>query len=212
MEAQQVGDDTTLARIIRLVEEAGSSKAPISKLADRISGVFVPIVIAIAALAAVLWLLLGAEPEFALSIGIAILVISCPCALGLATPVAIMVGTGKGAANGILVRSAEALETTHTVKTVVLDKTGTVTTGKPAVTDILPADGLEPDLLLTIAASLESVSEHPLADAILSEAKNRSFDHKRRTGHDGLVAQNAVFASVAQSCRVARVTLPVMDT
>lgn len=176
MEAQQVGDDTTLARIIRLVEEAGSSKAPISKLADRISGVFVPIVIAIAALAAVLWLLLGAEPEFALSIGIAILVISCPCALGLATPVAIMVGTGKGAANGILVRSAEALETTHTVKTVVLDKTGTVTTGKPAVTDILPADGLEPDLLLTIAASLESVSEHPLADAILSEAKNRSFD------------------------------------
>lgn len=175
MEAQQVGDDTTLARIIRLVEEAGSSKAPISKLADRISGIFVPIVIAIALVASIVWLLLGAEPEFALGIGIAVLVISCPCALGLATPVAIMVGTGKGAANGILVRSAEALETTHTVKTVVLDKTGTVTTGKPTVTDILPADGIAPDRLLTVAASLESVSEHPLADAILSEARGRSL-------------------------------------
>ena len=133
--ATKVGDDTTLAQIIRLVEEASASKAPIAKLADKVSGIFVPVVMIIALLSAVIWLLTGATFEFALSIGIAVLVISCPCALGLATPTAIMVGTGKGAENGILIKSAEALEIAHTVQTVVLDKTGTVTEGKPKVTD-----------------------------------------------------------------------------
>ncbi|MFQ9511875.1 MAG: heavy metal translocating P-type ATPase, partial [Lachnospiraceae bacterium] len=136
MKATKVGDDTTLAQIIQLVEDASNSKAPIAKMADKISGIFVPIVISIAILAAVIWLLVGASFEFALSIGIAVLVISCPCALGLATPVAIMVGTGKGAENGILIKSAESLETAHTIQTVVLDKTGTITEGKPKVTDI----------------------------------------------------------------------------
>lgn len=169
--AQKVGRDTTLAQIIRLVEEAGSSKAPIAKLADKVSGVFVPVVIGIAVLAAAVWLLLGQSFEFALSIGIAVLVISCPCALGLATPVAIMVGTGKGASNGILIKSAEALETAHTVKTVVLDKTGTITEGKPRVTDLIAADGTSEEHLLEIAASLEKLSEHPLAEAIVEKAK-----------------------------------------
>ena len=164
--ADQVGGDTTLARIIRLVEDAGSSKAPIARLADRVSGVFVPIVIAIAAAATVIWLLLGQPFEFALSIGIAVLVISCPCALGLATPVAIMVGTGRGAADGILIRSGEALETAQSVKTVVLDKTGTITEGKPHVTDLLPAAGVSRAELLQIAVSLEKPSEHPLAGAV----------------------------------------------
>ena len=168
--AEKVGDDTTLAQIILLVEEAGSSKAPISKLADSISGVFVPVVILIAVLATVVWLLTGHSFEFALSIGIAVLVISCPCALGLATPVAIMVGTGKGAQNGILFKSAEALELLHQVKTVVLDKTGTITEGKPKVTDILTIDGITEPELLTIAASIERASEHPLAEAILERA------------------------------------------
>lgn len=169
--AEKVGDDTTLAQIIQLVEEAASSKAPISKLADRISGIFVPVVITIAVAATVVWLLLGYGFEFALSIGIAVLVISCPCALGLATPVAIMVGTGKGATHGILIKSAEALEIAHTVNTVVLDKTGTITEGKPQVTDIVPAEGVDPQILLQLAASIEKPSEHPLADAIISRAE-----------------------------------------
>ncbi len=139
-EAKRIGEDTTLAQIIRLVEEAASSKAPIAKLADEISGIFVPVVIAIALISSVAWLLLGNSFEFALSIGITVLVISCPCALGLATPVAIMVGTGQGGAlHGILIKSAEALETAHSVQTVVLDKTGTITEGgKPRVTDLIP--------------------------------------------------------------------------
>lgn len=170
-EAQKVGDDTTLAQIIKLVEEASSSKAPISKMADKISGIFVPVVIIIAILATVVWLILGASFEFALSIGIAVLVISCPCALGLATPTAIMVGTGKGAENGILIKSAEALEIAHHVETVVMDKTGTITEGKPRVTDLL-TDGIDKIEMLKIAASAEKGSEHPLADAILEEAKN----------------------------------------
>lgn len=169
-EAQKVGDDTTLAQIIQLVEEAGNSKAPIARLADKISGVFVPIVIGIALLSTIIWLLLGHPFEFALSIGIAVLVISCPCALGLATPVAIMVGTGKGAENGILIKSAEALETAHNIKTVVLDKTGTITAGKPVVTDIVPNKGSSPNYLLQVAATLEKPSEHPLADAIVEKA------------------------------------------
>lgn len=175
-EALKVGDDTTLARIIQLVEEASSSKAPIAKLADRISRVFVPVVIVIALLATVVWLLLGYPFEFAFSIGIAVLVISCPCALGLATPTAIMVGTGKGAENGILIKSAEALETAHTIETVVLDKTGTITEGKPKVTDIIPDNGITREQLLQMAASLEKSSEHPLAEAIAEEAKRQSVE------------------------------------
>ncbi|NLC84155.1 MAG: heavy metal translocating P-type ATPase [Ruminococcaceae bacterium] len=170
-QAEKVGGDTTLAQIIQLVEEAASSKAPISKLADRISGIFVPVVITIAVVATVVWLLLGYGFEFALSIGISVLVISCPCALGLATPVAIMVGTGKGATHGILIKSAEALEIAHTINTVVLDKTGTITEGKPQVTDIVPAEGVDPQVLLQLAASIERPSEHPLADAIISRAE-----------------------------------------
>ena len=166
--ATKIGDDTTLSQIIALMEEASASKAPISKLADKVAGIFVPVVISIAILATVIWLLLGQTFSFALSIGIAVLVISCPCALGLATPVAIMVGTGKGAENGILIKSAEALETAHTVNTVVLDKTGTITEGHPKVTGLYPSSGVTEEKLLQIAASLESLSEHPLAQAIVS--------------------------------------------
>jgi P-type Cu+ transporter len=169
--AQKVGDDTTLAKIIELVQDASSSKAPIAKLADRISGIFVPVVIGIAVLCVIVWLILGQSFEFALSIGIAVLVISCPCALGLATPVAIMVGTGKGASNGILIKSAEALETAHKIQTVVLDKTGTITEGKPKVTDLVPVNGTSERELLEIAASMEKPSEHPLADAIVEKAE-----------------------------------------
>ncbi len=173
--ATKVGGDTTLAQIIALVEDAANSKAPIAKLADKVSGIFVPVVIGIAVLAAAAWLVAGYSVEFALSTGIAVLVISCPCALGLATPVAIMVGTGKGAENGILIKSAEALETAHTINTVVLDKTGTITEGKPRVTDLVTAPGVEEDLLLSAAASIEKPSEHPLAEAIVEEASARGI-------------------------------------
>ncbi|MDD3193483.1 MAG: heavy metal translocating P-type ATPase [Oscillospiraceae bacterium] len=173
--ATKVGDDTTLSQIIALMEEASASKAPISKLADKVAGIFVPAVITIAILSAVVWLLLGQSFSFALSIGIAVLVISCPCALGLATPVAMMVGTGKGAENGILIKSAEALETAHLVDTVVLDKTGTITEGHPTVTGLYPASGVAKERLLQIAASLESLSEHPLAEAIVQSAKNEGL-------------------------------------
>ncbi len=167
--ATRIGDDTTLAQIIRLVEEASSSKAPIAKLADKISGIFVPVVITIALASFIVWLLLGYPFEFALTIGVAVLVISCPCALGLATPVAIMVGTGQGALHGILIKSAESLETSHGVNTVVLDKTGTITEGKPKVTDIIPGSTLSERELLIIGASLEKPSEHPLAEAIVTK-------------------------------------------
>lgn len=169
MEATAVGANTTLAKIIALVDEATSSKAPIAKLADKISGVFVPAVIAIALTAAIVWLLLGESLHFALTIAISVLVISCPCALGLATPTAIMVGTGRGAKQGILIKSATALETAHKVDTVILDKTGTVTAGKPVVTDILPLAAAK-DELLAAAAALESLSEHPLGQAIIAAA------------------------------------------
>lgn len=175
-EAVNVGDDTALAQIIRLVEEASSSKAPISKLADKISGIFVPTVIIIAAAAAIIWLISGATFEFALSIGIAVLVISCPCALGLATPTAIMVGTGKGAENGILIKSAEALEIAHHIQTVVMDKTGTITEGKPRVTNIAAGNNTDENEILKIAASAEKGSEHPLAEAIVEEAKRRKLE------------------------------------
>lgn len=168
IQVSKVGDDTTFAQIIRLVEEAGGSKAPIAKMADKIAGVFVPIVILIALTASLIWLLSGASFEFALSIGICVLVISCPCALGLATPVAIMVGTGKGAENGILIKSGEALETAHSIDCVVLDKTGTITEGKPKVTN-LRAFECSKEELLSIAGSLEKNSEHPLAEAIMDE-------------------------------------------
>ena len=147
MKAARVGDDTTLSQIIRLVEEAGASKAPIAKLADKVAGVFVPVVMGIALLTAIVWLMYGETPSFALTRAIAVLVISCPCALGLATPVAIMVGTGVGAKNGVLFQSAEALENLHNVNSVILDKTGTVTQGRPVVTDV-KSFGVEPDDLL----------------------------------------------------------------
>ncbi|MGM9916038.1 heavy metal translocating P-type ATPase [Anaerotignum sp.] len=175
MEATRVGNDTTLSQIITLVEEAGASKAPIAKLADTVSGIFVPVVITIAIIATVVWMLLGQPFSFALSIGIAVLVISCPCALGLATPTAIMVGTGKGAEYGILVKSAESLEVAHKIDTVVLDKTGTLTEGHPVVTDILPAPGVLRNPFLRMAASLETLSEHPLAEAVVSYAKEKEI-------------------------------------
>ncbi len=174
-EASRVGEDTTLAQMIRLVEEASASKAPIAKLADKVSGIFVPVVMAIALVAAVAWLITGHSATQALTAGVAVLVISCPCALGLATPVAIMVGTGKGAENGILIKSAEALETLHTIDTVVLDKTGTLTQGRPVVTDIIPAPGNSKEGLLCTAFCLEGPSEHPLATAIVEEAERRNI-------------------------------------
>jgi len=175
LRATKVGNDTTLAQIIELVEDASSSKAPISRMADKISAIFVPVVIGISLLSITVWMLLGYPFDFALSIGIAVLVISCPCALGLATPVAIMVGTGKGAEHGILIKSAESLEMAHKIDTVVLDKTGTLTEGKPKVTDIFSQKSITEIELLELAASLEKPSEHPLAEAILLEAENRSL-------------------------------------
>lgn len=180
IQASKVGDDTTFAQIIRLVEEAGGSKAPIAKMADKIAGVFVPIVILIALTASVIWLLSGASFEFALSIGICVLVISCPCALGLATPVAIMVGTGKGAENGILIKSGEALETAHSIDCVVFDKTGTITEGKPKVTD-LNAFECSKEELLSIAGNLERNSEHPLAEAIMDEVISQGIFKENST-------------------------------
>ena len=177
-QAQKVGEDTTLAQIIALVQDAAATKAPIAKLADRVSGVFVPVVMGIALLAFVVWMLLGQGLEFALARAISVLVISCPCALGLATPVAIMVGTGKGARLNILYKNAEALENAHKIDTVVLDKTGTITAGKPVLTDLIPLAGQSEGELLGLAASLEKPSEHPLADAIL-----------KRTREDGYVAR-----------------------
>ncbi len=167
VKATRVGADTTFSQIIRLVEDASATKAPIAKLADKIAGIFVPVVIGIAVLTAAVWILTGAAFEFALSKAIAVLVISCPCALGLATPVAIMVGTGKGAENGILIKSGEALELAHSVDCVVLDKTGTITEGKPIVTDVLPIH-VTKERLLAIAGGLEKGSEHPLAEAIMN--------------------------------------------
>ena len=176
MTADRVGADTTLSQIVRLMEQAASSKAPISRLADRISAVFVPVVISIAVLAAILWATVGGMGvRFCLSIGIAVLVISCPCALGLATPVAITVATGKAAEKGILIKSAASLELLGRVNTVVLDKTGTVTEGKPRVTDVLCAANVTEEELLCAAASLEKPSGHPLADAIVQEAERRSI-------------------------------------
>ncbi|MCC2508397.1 heavy metal translocating P-type ATPase [Methanimicrococcus blatticola] len=206
MTAVRVGEDTTLAQIIRLVEEASASKAPISKLADRVSAVFVPAVISIAVLATIVWLLLGHPFDFALSIGIAVLVISCPCALGLATPTAIMVGTGKGAENGILFRNAESIETAHTADVVILDKTGTVTVGKPSVTNIYPTGATAKEELMTYAASVEKLSEHPLAMAIVEKAAAMNLnlmpaaDFKQTAGHgiEAMIQNSRIMAGNAK--------------
>jgi Cu+-exporting ATPase len=200
--ATAVGTDTTLSRIIALVEEAGNSKAPIARLADKISGIFVPIVIGIAILSTVVWLIVGAEVGFALSMGITVLVISCPCALGLATPVAIMVATGKGAENGILIKSAESFEIAHQVDTVVLDKTGTITFGKPEVTDVISLSPLQHEELVRIASSLESKSEHPLGKAIVQHALKQglsllavsSFQNRSGYGVQGTVENVMYYA------------------
>lgn len=172
--ADKIGEDTTLAQVIRLVEEAGGSKAPIARLADKIAGIFVPVVMTIALVVAVVWLIAGQSFEFALTNGISVLVISCPCALGLATPVAIMVGTGRGAGMGVLFKNAQALENLHKVDTVVLDKTGTVTVGKPYVVSVLP-NAVSDRELLRIAAALEARSEHPFAKAIMEKAEGISY-------------------------------------
>ncbi len=172
--ADKVGEDTTLAQVIRMVEEAGGSKAPIARLADKIAGIFVPVVMTISAITFAVWMIAGYGMEFALNCGIAVLVISCPCALGLATPVAIMVGTGRGAQMGVLFKNAQALENLHHIDTVVLDKTGTLTTGKPAVTDVLPGS-ISQGRLMQIAAALESKSEHPFAKAILKAMGEHSY-------------------------------------
>ena len=186
VKATRVGEDTTLAQMIRLVDEAASSKAPIAKLADKVAGIFVPAVMAIALITAIVWLVTGHTAEQALTSGIAVLVISCPCALGLATPVAIMVGTGKGAEQGILIKSAEGLENLRSVTTIILDKTGTITEGKPKVTDLYPLGSTTTEELLCIAASLEKPSEHPLGAAVVEEAQNRSIPLCPVTGFEAV--------------------------
>lgn len=225
IEASKVGENTTLSQIIKLVEEASNSKAPISKIADKVSGVFVPVVILISIITAITWIIVGQSIEFALTSAIAVLVISCPCALGLATPVAIMVGTGKGAENGILIKDAESLEMLHKIDTVVLDKTGTITEGKPKVVDIITSQTLignklknvkvienrnntlkvENELLKT-AASLEKNSEHPLAEAILEKASERNvelvdvqeFKAVSGRGIEGVIEKSKYFAGNIQ--------------
>ena len=196
---EKVGEDTALAQIIKLVEEASASKAPISKLADKVAGIFVPVVIGIALVTLIVWLILGYGISHALTMAISVLVISCPCALGLATPTAIMVGTGKGAQLGILTKSAESLETAHKIDTVVLDKTGTITEGKPSVTDIAP-NGISETELLTLAASIEALSEHPLAKAIVERAegielkKAENFTQTAGQGVSGIVGGKKILA------------------
>ena len=174
--ATKVGRDTALSQIVKLVEDAQGSKAPIAKIADKVAGVFVPVVMIIAAVAAVAWLIAGKDIAFALTILVSVLVIACPCALGLATPTAIMVGTGKGAELGILYKGGDALEAAHNIDTVILDKTGTITCGTPAVTDILPAEEITPDALLAMAAAAEQGSEHPLGQAIVSAAHEKGLN------------------------------------
>lgn len=194
-EAVKVGEGTTLSQIIKMVSDAAATKAPIAKAADKVSGVFVPVVIGIALVTLIVWLLLGESVGFALARSISVLVISCPCALGLATPVAIMVGSGVGAKNGILFKNAVALEQTGKIKTVVLDKTGTITTGDPQITDILPAEGVAEAELLSIAAALEQHSEHPLAKAILRKAEEDGIALKDVTDFEALTG-NGVTARV----------------
>ena len=187
--AEKIGSDTALAQIIKLVEDAQGSKAPIAKMADIVSGYFVPIVCIIALAAGVAWFLAGRDLEFALTIFISVLVIACPCALGLATPTAIMVGTGKGAENGILIKGGEALETAHKINTIVFDKTGTITEGKPTVTDVLTSDGTDPDILLQLTASAEKGSEHPLGQAIVQYAQAKGLEFLKVDGFEAITGQ-----------------------
>ncbi len=201
VKATKVGSDTTFSQIIALVENASSTKAPIAKLADKIAGVFVPTVMTIALITAVVWIALGHSFEFALNNAISVLVISCPCALGLATPVAIMVGTGKGAENGILIKSGEALEVAHKVQTVVLDKTGTITEGKPRVTDICPV-GTDKDRLLQIAASIEAKSEHPLAVAICEYAAENNIEPEQTDSFEA-VSGKGIAAKIGEDYYIA---------
>ena len=184
--ATRVGEDTTLSQIIKLVEDASATKAPIAKVADKVSGVFVPVVITIAVITTLVWLLAGQNFAYALARGISVLVISCPCALGLATPVAIMVGNGMGAKNGILFKTAVSLEETGKTRIVALDKTGTITRGEPKVTDVLPAEGISAEELLTMAYTLEQKSEHPLAKAVLEEAQSRELKPRMITDFTAL--------------------------
>ena len=213
--ADKVGEDTTLAQVIRMVEEAGGSKAPIARMADQIAGVFVPVVMAIAAAVFVIWMLAGVGLESALTFAISVLVISCPCALGLATPVAIMVGTGRGASLGVLFKNAEALENLHHIDTVVLDKTGTLTTGKPAVTDILPGK-LNETKLLTLAAALEAKSEHPFAKAIMDKAGGKAvleavnFETLPGRGVAGTIGGTRYFGGNGRLMEELGVTVPAM--
>ena len=219
MKADRIGEDTTLSQIIRLVEEAGGSKAPIAKLADKVSGIFVPVVITIAVITIIVWLLSGATFSFALASGIAVLVISCPCALGLATPTAIMVGTGRGAEQGILIKSGESLETAHLVDTVVLDKTGTITEGHPAVAAVRMAPGVTEAELLGLAASLEKASEHPLAEAIVRYAEKAGVEVSQATefaaeagqGVSGMVSGRKVLAGNQKMMDAQKVILDGMD-
>ena len=200
-EATRTGEDTTLSQIIRMVGDAAATKAPIAKIADKVSGVFVPAVIAAAVLTAAVWLLLGRSVGFALARGVSVLVISCPCALGLATPVAIMVGSGVGARNGLLFKTAASLEETGRVQTVVLDKTGTVTTGRPQVTDLLPAEGISEETLLREAAAAEQHSEHPLARAVMQAAEARGIVPEPVTAFQAMVG-----SGISAQCGADRLT------
>ncbi len=214
LRAERIGDDTTLAQVIRLVEEAGGSKAPIARLADRIAGIFVPVVMTIAAAVFAIWMILGYSFEFALTTGISVLVISCPCALGLATPVAIMVGTGRGASMGVLFKNAQALENLHKVNTVVLDKTGTVTAGKPSVIAVLP-NGISSKALLSIAASIEAPSEHPFAKAILDrsapETDAKDFTVLPGQGVSAIVNGEKIFGGNRKLMESIGVTVPAYE-
>ncbi|MBP3737364.1 MAG: heavy metal translocating P-type ATPase [Lachnospiraceae bacterium] len=214
--ATKVGEDTTLAQIISMVSDAAATKAPVAKLADRISGVFVPAVIALAAVTIVIWLVLGKEAGFALARGISVLVVSCPCALGLATPVAIMVGNGMGAKNGILFKTAESLQETGNMQIVALDKTGTITAGEPRVTDVLPAAGYTQDTLLALAASLEKKSEHPLAKAVSDYAAERGIEIReaedfRALPGNGLTARIAGRNAAAGNLKFISAHIPADD-
>lgn len=187
--AEKVGEDTSLSQIIKLVEEASASKAPIGKLADKISGIFVPVVILIAIIAFLIWIVMGYSFEFAFSIAISVLVISCPCALGLATPVSIMVGTGKAAENGVLVKSAESLETAHLIDTVVLDKTGTITNGKPKLENIYTFNNIQKSELLKVLGALEAKSEHPIATAIMEKVKEDNIEIEETQNFETILGQ-----------------------
>ena len=206
-QATRVGEDTTLSQIIQMVSDAAATKAPIAKAADRVSGIFVPAVITVSIITTIVWLLAGQGLGFALARGISVLVISCPCALGLATPTAIMVGTGVGASHGILIKSGEALEIGHKVDTVVLDKTGTITEGKPKVTDIIPENGWNAEELLRVAASCEQMSEHPLGEAIVADAKEKGITLARPEEFDSITGSGIKAMLKGREIRIGNVRM-----